>query len=133
METAGFLRYGVIVVGLALAAASFWTHASKRMNSDLSVAWCLLGVALVAMGIVPALCAWMYLISLWTGLVLFVIGAVFLCGIFKLSTLISQVQTQNKELAMQISLLLQENRWLRKQMEEMEEMEDGMGEDRDQS
>lgn len=127
METAGFLRYGVIAAGLVLIAVSFWTHASKRMNSDLSVAWCLLGAALVVMGVIPALCAWMSLISLWTGLVLFVIGAVCLCGVFKLSTLISQVQTQNKELAMQITLLLQENRWLR---ERLDEMEDGAGEDR---
>lgn len=130
METAGCLRYGVIVVGLVLIAVSFWTHASKRMHSDLAVAWCLLGAALAVMGIVPALYAWMSLISLWTGLALFVIGVVCLCGVFKLSTLISQVQTQSKELAMQITLLLQENRWLRKRLEEME---DGRGEERDRS
>lgn len=120
MSTLTLIRLGVVLVGLALAIGSFWSHAAKKMNSDLAVAWCILGVSLVIMGAVPALSAWLEMISFWTAVALFGVGTAGLGGAFELCMLISRALTQNKELAMQISLLLRENRELRDKMDELE-------------
>ena len=123
MSTLNLIRLGVILVGLILAIASFWSHAAKKMNSDLAVAWCILGVSLVIMGAVPVFSAWLGMISFWTAVALFGVGTVTLGGAFELCLLISRALTQNKELAMQISLLLRENRALRDKMDELEKCE----------
>ena len=129
MSTLALIRLGVILVGLALAVCSFGSHAAKKMNSDLAVAWCILGVSLVIMGAVPALSAWLELVSFWTAVALFGVGTAGLGGAFELSVLISRALTQNKELAMQISLLLQENQQLRDKINQRESHEAQGGED----
>ncbi len=107
------IRCGLILVGLLVIMASFWLHAVRKMTSDLSVVWCLLGLVVAVVGAVPVFSAWLRRISGWTGLALFCVGAVCLwCG-FRLTLLISQLMMQTQELTMQVSLLLQENEELR--------------------
>lgn len=116
----GIIRCGLVLVGVLVIAASFWLHAVKKMTSDLSVAWCLLGLVVAAVGAVPAFSAWLRLISGWTGLALFCVGAVCLWGGFLLTLLISRLLMQTQELAVQVSLLLRENEELREQREREE-------------
>lgn len=109
MELTVVMRYGLVVVGLALLISSFWFHATKRMISDLAAAWCLLGFVLIVVGTVPTLSMWIDRISGWTGIALFVVGAACLGGAFRICLVISRLTTQNQELAMLVSLLLEEN------------------------
>ncbi len=56
---------------------------------------------------------------------LFIVGAVCLWGGFQFSLLLSRLAMKNHELAMQVSLLLQENERI---MRQLEEKADGMRE-----
>ena len=115
MGMADIIKYGIIFMGIAIMLSSFWFHSIKKMTSDLAVVWCLLGLVMVVVGLVPALSAG------WTGLALFGVGSACLWGAFQICLLISRLLTQNQELAMQVSLLLEENRRILAKLEEREE------------
>lgn len=122
MGIAAIIKYGMVIMGLIVVLASFWFHSIKKMTPDLAVAWCLLGVVMITVGLVPALSAWIDRISGWTGLALFGVGAVCLWGGFQICLLISKLLTQNQELAMQISLLMEENQRILRDLQEQREM-----------
>lgn len=109
MGLAVIMRYGLAMVGLVLLISSFWFHAAKKMTSDLAAAWCLLGFVLMMVGLVPVLSTWIDHISGWTGIALFFVGTACLVGAFRICLIISRLTTQNQELAMLVSLLLEES------------------------
>ncbi len=109
MELVVIMRCGLAIVGLVLLISSFWFHAAKKMTSDLAVTWCLLGFVLMVVGIVPALSAWIDRISGQAGITLLFAGAACLGGAFRICLIISRLTTQNQELAMLVSLLLEES------------------------
>ena len=100
------MRWALVGVGLLLVYSSFRAHAAKKMTSDLATAWCLVGIVLLVVGVVPPLSRWLDLISGWTGIALFCVGAVCLWAAFRICLILSRLVTQNQELAMQGSLLL---------------------------
>ncbi len=110
MGTTAIMRCVIVGIGLVLVAASFWFHAKKKMTSDLAAAWCLLGGAVILVGTVPVLSRWLDFISIWTGAALLCVGVTCLLGAFRICLMISQLITQNQELAMTVSLLLAERR-----------------------
>lgn len=89
------------------------------MTVNLAVVWEILGAILIAIGSVPVLSSWTHLISMGTGLGLFIVGAVCLWGGFQFSLLVSRLAMKNQELAIQVSLLIQENEKLIQQFEEL--------------
>lgn len=110
MEITTLMRCAVVGVGLILAGSSVWFYAKKKMISDLAAAWCLLGAVVMAVGAIPPFSRWLNLISVWTGIALLGVGAAALLGAFRICLMISQLITQNQELAMTVSLLLAEHR-----------------------
>ncbi len=93
----------------------------RKLTVNLAVVWEILSVILIAIGIFPKLSSWAYHLSSGTGMVLFFIGAVCLWGGFQFSLLVSHLAMKNRELAMQVSLLIQENEKLEEQFEELED------------
>lgn len=63
----------------------------------------------MVVGIVPALSAWIDRISGQAGITLLFAGAACLGGAFRICLIISRLTTQNQELAMLVSLLLEES------------------------
>lgn len=116
MATADIIRYGMIAVGAVIMLLSFWFHAVQKMTADLAVVWEFLGLILIVIGAVPALSAWTVRISAGTGLALFCLGVVCAMGAFHFSLMVSRMQMKNQELAMQISLLMEENERVRGQL-----------------
>lgn len=100
------MRWAMVGTGLFVVLASFHSHASKHMNSDLATVWCLIGIVIMVIGAVPPLSRWLEKISGWTGAALFCVGAVCLWAAFRICRILSHLVTQNQELAMQVSLLL---------------------------
>jgi len=123
MGMAAIIKYGMIATGIFIIISSFWFHSVRKLTVNLAVVWEILGVILIATGIFPVFSSWTYRVSTGTGLALFFVGAACLWGGFQFSLLVSRLAMKNQELAMQISLLIQENE---KMMRLLEELEDRM-------
>jgi len=128
--TADIIRYGMIAAGIFIMISGLWYHSVRKLTVNLAVVWEILGIILIATGIFPILSSWTYHISTGTGLALFFVGAACLWGGFQFSLLVSRLAMKNRELAMQISLLLQEDE---KIMRLLEELEDSMREYKENS
>ena len=106
--TADIVKYGMIAAGVFVMVSSFLYHSCRKLTVNLAVVWEIFGAILIATGVFPVLSTWAHHISRGTGMALFIVGAVCLW-----------------ELAMQVSLLLQENERI---MRQLEEKADGMRE-----
>ena len=114
MGTGDGLRLFMITAGLAVAGMAVASLAKKRMTEAFCIAWSALAVMLVCGGIVLRPSGWSVYIS-WHGLLLAVSGlAVLLAGVFFLSVRVSVLSRQVRELAIQVSLLNQENGEIRR-------------------
>lgn len=100
------LGIGMIVLGIALLAYDFLTYAKQRLTEGYGLIWGFLSVLFVIAGII-----------LTTGIggvtaalvIAFIIFLLFLAFFFGLSRSASVLIMKNRELAMQVSLLNQEN------------------------
>ncbi|MCI8441530.1 MAG: hypothetical protein HFG27_03230 [Provencibacterium sp.] len=120
METASLIRGGIGLIGAAAMLAAFWFHSLKRLVIDLAVVWEVLGGLLVITACFPQLSAWTKLLSPASGLLLVCLGAAGLWGAFQFCLSISRLSMQSRELAIQLSLLLQENRQLAEEIERLQ-------------
>lgn len=122
---ADIIKYGMIGAGIFIITFSFWYHSVRKLTVNLAVVWGILSVILIMAGVFPVLSSWRHHISTGTGVVLCFMGAICLWGGFQFSLLVSHLTMKNRELAMQVSLLIQENE---KIQEQLEELGDRMGE-----
>ncbi len=120
MDTSVLLRPAMCVIGGAIMAAGFLCLSQKKMTVNLALVAEFLGAALIVTGAVPAFSAWTKLLSMGTGTALLAIGAVGVLGAFQVALLISKLLMRQEELAVQVSLLLEENRRLDKRLGEIE-------------
>lgn len=109
MDTELIFRLAMAILGLLLLPTSFYALAKKKMTESMGLCWVFASIFLLIFGIVPGLCAW----SMWLSnlelavLVLFAAGAI--TFLFIISSMMSILFMKNQELAMQVSLLNQEN------------------------
>lgn len=109
MNTAIIVKIGMIVTGLLIMGLTFYLHAVKKLAVNLAVAWEGIGVGLVLIGAIPVLSAWCYLVGEGTIIAMFLVGSVVVWSGYELSIQISSLAMKTQELAMQVSLLNQEN------------------------
>ncbi len=96
----------LIVFGAALLVMDFLEYAKQKLTEGFGLIWGLLAVLLLGAGIVLVVAEQITLV-VWVAALLFVIVmAVFLFGV---SRVVSVLMMKNQELAMQVSLLNQEN------------------------
>lgn len=119
MNTAIWIRLGFVVIGILLMMLTFLSHAKKKITVNLAVVWELLGLAAVLVGAIPVLSRWCSLLGEGTAIVMFVIACIVICGGFRICLLISSLMMKTQELAMQVSLLNQENEKILKTLEEL--------------
>ena len=106
MEMAGIAGIAMLVLGGLLLIWSFLAYARHRLTENFGMIWGLAAVCLIIAGIVLAVAG---------GSVMAVVTVVILLGImlvlclFGFSQAISVLIMKNQELAMQVSLLNQEN------------------------
>ena len=109
MNTAIIVKIGMIATGLLIMVLTFYLHAVKKLAVNLAVAWEGIGVGLVLIGAIPVLSAWCYLVGEGTIVAMFLVGSVVVWSGYELSIQISSLAMKTQELAMQVSLLNQEN------------------------
>lgn len=121
LSTAVIMKTGLIIVGVMIMIMSFVFHAKRKLTVNLAVVWEFLGFALILIGAVPVFSSWCHLLAKGTVIAMFVIGALALWGSYILCILISNLSMKNQELAMQVSLLNQENELMLKEIEKLKE------------
>jgi hypothetical protein len=77
--------------------------------ANIGVGWGFFSLQLILVGIIPGLSSWANVIAPTTFFGLYVLGFVALVGTLLLSISVSKLIMRNQELAMQVSLLNQEN------------------------
>ena len=104
-----FALNGGRVTGVIVMVLTFLLHSAKKLTVNLAVAWEAIGIGLILVGTVPFFSSWCYLLARGTMIAMFLVGGLTIWGGFELSILISSLAMKNQELAMQVSLLNQEN------------------------
>lgn len=109
MSIAFLAKIGLIMTGVIVMVFTFLLHSVKKLTVNLAVAWEAIGIGLIFVGAVPLFSSWCYLLARGTMIAMFLVGGLTIWGGFELSILISSLAMKNQELAMQVSLLNQEN------------------------
>ena len=121
MSTAAFIKTGLIITGIVIMALTFFLHAVRKLTVNLAVVWEFLGLTAILTGAVPAFSGWCYLLARGTAVAMFTIGVLVLWGGYQFCILISSLSMKNQELAMQVSLLNQENEKILRELEKITE------------
>ena len=119
MSIAAIVRIGISTTGFLIMGLTFYLHAVKKLTVNLAVAWEGIGIGLVLVGAIPVLSSWCYLIGAGTVVAMFLVGAVAVWSGYELSVQISSLSLKTQELAMQVSLLNQENERMLKALSEL--------------
>ena len=127
MSTATIIKVCVILPGLGIMAVTFVLHAKKKLTINLAVTWELLGLAAILSGAVPKFSSsevlqfsgWSSRLSLGSLAVLLLTGFLVVWGMYQMTIQISSLLMKNQELAMQVSLLNQENERIIKELERL--------------
>lgn len=119
MSTAAIVKLSVILVGIGIMAITFVLHAKKKLTVNLAVTWELLGIAAILSGAIPKFSGWSSRLSLESLAVLLITGLLIVWGVYQMTIQISSLLMKNQELAMQVSLLNQENERIIKELERL--------------
>lgn len=119
MSTAAIVKFCVILVGIGIMAITFVLHAEKKLTVNLAVTWELLGIAAILSGAVPKFSGWSSRLSLGSLVVLLITAFLVLWGVYQMTIQISSLIMKNQELAIQVSLLNQENERILQELEKL--------------
>ena len=119
MSTATIVKFCVILVGIGIMAITFVLHAEKKLTVNLAVTWELLGIAAILSGAVPKFSGWSSRLSFGSLVVLLITAFLVLWGVYKMTIQISSLIMKNQELAIQVSLLNQENERILQELENL--------------
>ena len=118
MSVGDGLRLFMIVVGLIILVMTVMSLARKHMTESFCIVWGVIAAIAICAGIIVQPTQWNRYIS-WGTLLLILFGVVLLlAGTFILSVRISMLSRQVEELAMQVSLLNQENEMILRELGE---------------
>lgn len=119
MSTATIVKFCVILVGVGIMAITFVLHAEKKLTVNLAVTWELLGIAAILSGAVPKFSGWSSRLSFGSLVVLLITAFLVLWGVYQMTIQISSLIMKNQELAIQVSLLNQENERILQELENL--------------
>ncbi len=105
MEAGSIVAIAMTAAGIAVMLCSFWFLSVKRMTADFAVMWEILGILLILAGIVPGLAEYTTVLFEKGEQWVICIGAGGLFFFYLFSLLLSRLQMENQELAIEVSLL----------------------------
>jgi hypothetical protein len=111
-----------IAFALILMFVSFMKYVRKKMSVTLCMSWWVAGVLLVLASVLPVVSRWINVLCSKDCLVFFFMMLALFVIIFQMSMLMSQLRSKNQELAMQVSLLNQENEIILSQIKEFKRL-----------
>ena len=123
MEPGLVLQIILVLLGGVLLFVTTTSLAVKRINEPFSLVWGLRAIVIICAGILLRPAGWnQYISSIGLVLALLIVGTL-LFGAFFSSCIVSQLMRKSNEMAMQISLLNQENEELRNLVSRLQEEE----------
>lgn len=123
MEPGLVLQIILVLLGGVLLFVTTTSLAVKRINEPFSLVWGLVAIVIICAGILLRPAGWnKYISSIGLVLALLIVGTL-LFGAFFSSCIVSQLMRKSNEMAMQISLLNQENEELRNLVSRLQEEE----------
>lgn len=114
------IRLILIIVGLIFLGLSLLTFVTKKISPGMGVLWVLASIVIFVMAWMPFWSRWVQLVSLPVTIIVFLLSFTLLMGLFLVCLSVSNLMSRNRELAMQVSLLNQENEQILKALQELE-------------
>ena len=100
------IRILMVGTGILFLVLAFWAYTRQKLNDSMALIWAFVSIALVITGAVPAVSKHLSESLL---IFMFIICLLLLFLLFKVSKAVSVLSMKNQELAMQVSLVNQEN------------------------
>ena len=113
------LRIIMVVAGCLFLILNFVTYVKKNLTEKFTWMWTFFCVVMILSGIVPGLNNWSFQFNSWGYMALCIILVLIVQFIFIITKEIANLKKRNKELAMHVSLLNQENGRILAQLEKL--------------
>ncbi len=124
MQTGEIIRVMLIVMGIVLFINMIFSLAKKRMKEQFCLVWGFISILLFISGILLHPDGLSQYISASGTVIIVMLSICVVWALFYLSIQISVLSRKNQELAMQVSLLNQENEWIMRELKETKEKVD---------
>lgn len=119
MAVAEMLRVFVVVAGILLLIMDFVSYANRKMTESMGLGWVFFAVIMILSGVLPIWPIHDAVEESGYFMPACIIGFFVILGMFFLSQAVSQLIRKNQELAMQVSLLNQENERILRELGEL--------------
>lgn len=121
MESGVILRIIMFAMGVILFCASMSSLARRKMTEPFCLTWGFIALIIILAGVVLRPDEWSNYISGMGMLLVVMVGFCVVYGAYFMSCRVSELMRRNLELAMQVSLLNQENEKLQLQINELKD------------
>lgn len=119
MELVNVLQIIIIATGIILLIVTINSLAHRKMTESFCLAWGLIALILVLAGFFLRPTEWSRYISPMGLIMVVMIGFCVVYVAYFMSTKVSELSRKNQELAIQVSLLRQENQYILEQLEQL--------------
>ena len=119
INSVNVLQIIIIVTGIFLQIVTINSLAHRKMTESFCLAWGLIGLILVLSGLFLRPTEWSSFISPMGLMLVVMIGFCVVYVAYFMSTKVSELSRRNQELAIQVSLLRQENQQIMEQLGQM--------------
>ena len=113
------LRIIMVVAGCLFLILNFITYVKKNLTEKFTWMWTIFCIVMILSGIVPGLNRWSFQFNSWGYMALCIILVLIVQFIFIITKEIANLKKRNKELAMHVSLLNQENERILAELEKL--------------
>ena len=113
------LRIIMVVAGCLFLILNFVTYVKKNLTEKFTWMWTIFCIVMILSGIVPGLNSWSFKFNSWGYMALCIILVLIVQFIFIITKEIANLKKRNKELAMHVSLLNQENERILYEIQEL--------------
>lgn len=113
------LRIAVIVIGCLFLIWNFAAYIKKNLTEKFTWLWTLFSVVLILSGVVPGLYDWSSVMNNTGYIAAGIVAFLIVMYVFIITKEIAELKRRNKELAMHVSLLNQENERILARLEKL--------------
>lgn len=119
MQADLIIRISVAVIAVIILWIDFKTYCRQKINEQFGFGWGVFGILLFLASVIPGVNNWSKVFEPEVYIVFIILGLIFFAVLFGMSKTVSQLVAKNQELAMQVSLINNENANILKAMKKI--------------